>query len=148
MGLFWLTSSNLLTVITNLIESLLVMPIYPNVCLPLKKDKRMMLSYGVDNSEGCYAAFGSDGICLYVGRSTLLLKRIMSHFIDQNDGFGVRWRLKGTIEWYFKAPFAPLDSLLQVWFNSHHRELELFLIQHLNPRFNTHYVRKTLRLNV
>lgn len=98
-----------------------------------------MLASEIDNFSGCYAVFDPLGTCLYVGRSNSVLTRVMAHWIDQRDGHGVRWRLAGTVEWYWPKPFAPYGCILKAWEVEPptHFDLELELIQKLNPRHNS-----------
>lgn len=98
-----------------------------------------LLEFGIYDFPGCYAAFSISGECLYVGRSKYILTRVMSHFIDQKDGNGRRWRLSGTSEWYFERPFAPEKCVLVVWKNHDFVSFEKFLVRELNPSANSHF---------
>lgn len=108
----------------------------PKISSELFKNRAAFRQAGVDNYPGCYAVFDGSGRCLYVGRSIKLLNRILSHWIDQKDGEGCRWRVAGQTEWYLKKAFAPDGSTIRVWPCENHRETEVLLIHELKPIFN------------
>lgn len=93
----------------------------------------------IGNVSGCYAVFSPSRECLYVGKSKRLKTRVAAHFIDQQDGTGVQWRLSGTSEWYFKHPFAPPGCVLKIWFSERYSEAEIILIKALKPTHNKHH---------
>jgi excinuclease UvrABC nuclease subunit len=111
----------------------------PDVVVSLLRDRMELIEAGLGNFMGCYAVFNSSDVCLYVGRSKAILTRVMSHWIDQQDGNGSQWRLAGTTEWYNTKPFAPCGSILKVWSEFNFEDLEISLINVLKPTHNTHF---------
>lgn len=107
----------------------------PDFWVPLRRDWIKLM---VPEAPGCYAAFNRLSACDYVGRATNLLNRVLSHYVDQNDGLGTRWRLAGNSEWYVRKPSAG-DSgfVLWIWQSPEHIKLERHLVRTLQPNFNT-----------
>lgn len=103
-----------------------------------------MIALGIDNYAGCYGVFYDDRP-LYIGKSLCLLRRLRQHFIDQNDGMGVQFRLSGLTEWYMTCYCARPGSILRIWRDLNCHELELHLIKTLHPVYNTHYVNPKAR---
>lgn len=73
-----------------------------------------------ETTVGLYAAFSPSGECLYLGKSTRLLNRILSHWRwswHESDGKRVRrWIASGADFWHTgKEPYAPTGSKIKVW---------------------------------
>lgn len=102
----------------------------------LCESRAELRSAGIGDRPGCYAVFDEGGQCLYVGGSKRLLTRICAHWIDQRDGEGRRWRLAGTVEWYFAKPSVGHGTKFKVWETVEYKALEKALIAELKPSYN------------
>lgn len=103
-----------------------------------------MVRKSVPDRVGVYAAISPENDVLYVGSSVRLKTRIVSHWINQDDGNGVQWRLGGHSEWYCSTPFAPAGSSVLVWLNPHHKQMEKVLIRKYLPKHNVQTYRKEI----
>jgi hypothetical protein len=105
----------------------------PEMDIQLERSEILVL---VQNVPGCYAVIDVNGGCLYVGSSLRLRTRLLSHYIDQRDGNGRRWRLSGVSEWYVRRDFAPEGCRLKIWETQRYKDKELELVREMAPTHN------------